>query len=90
MALNPEEMQLYAIAQKLIGAGKLPRHVARAVWAGSGNGSPCALCPDPVLPDQVEYEVEDRSGGTFIFHVRCHALWLLALTERDQHLGPAR
>ncbi len=82
MALSGGEQTLHALAGELIRDGVLPCEVERALWAGSGDGSDCALCKAAVLPQQIEYEVEDRSGRTYRFHVRCHALWLLALTDR--------
>lgn len=91
MTLTAKEMELHAMARELIGSGTLPREVKRALWAGSGSGSACALCQLPVLPEQVEYEVQDRSERSFGFHVRCHALWLLALTDCDREsCGPGR
>ncbi len=79
MPLTQDERALYARALERIRAGELPDELPKSVWAGMGGGEPCALCGRHVDSNDVEYEVLDSADRVFLFHLRCHALWQLAL-----------
>jgi hypothetical protein len=55
-------------------AGTLP-DVGGITFAGFGTGQTCDGCDTPILPAEMEYEVEARDRRTFRFHVRCVLLW---------------
>jgi hypothetical protein len=44
------------------------------------------LCDKPIQPDDVEYELEGRIGGSvqaFRFHVVCQSVWQLECARDD-------
>ncbi|HEX7035694.1 MAG TPA: hypothetical protein VF210_07960 [Pseudomonadales bacterium] len=90
--MNEEQLPLEA-ARQAIRAGKLPARRPDRTWGGTGSGSPCAICGQPVTPDEVEIELEfagDYGGRTdrgFHVHVRCLSAWELEL-ERLQEPSP--
>lgn len=56
-------------------AGILPREKPTKMYAGFGNGEPCAGCDTPILPAQVEYEFEAADGSPIRLHLGCAGLW---------------
>jgi hypothetical protein len=77
MPLMNVEKELYRRARELIGEGRLPLENVKT-YGGPGSGDACSLCSRPIAPDEVEYEVESRSGGearNFRLHLPCHAAW---------------
>ena len=67
----------------------LPDRKPARVWGGSGSGTVCALCGQPVTAQQPELELEfagDPSGGLTCYHVHvlCFSLWE---SERKVLLG---
>ena len=70
---------LWRAARDRIAKGQLPRHVPERSWGSKGTGRLCALCDQPVTPDEMEIEVEswidDEDLQTFQFHVGCHSTW---------------
>jgi hypothetical protein len=64
--------------------GRLPGGAARKTWAGYGQGQPCSVCEQTVLPAQVEYEF-DHDGATYRFHAGCHGLWEAECRRRGHH-----
>lgn len=82
MPLRHDERALLRLAKELIGAGRLPHESRRSIWAGAGTGRACALCSEPVVSEEIEYEIEESGGRRFQFHTRCHDVWQLALSER--------
>jgi hypothetical protein len=75
----PEEY-LRDLARQAITAELIPLHWPDRVWGGPGIGASCALCAQPVLQDEMEYEVHwagDRGPhlDLFHFHNRCFAAW---------------
>jgi hypothetical protein len=81
MPLTQDERALLRLAKELIGTGRLP-HESRSICAGAGTGRVCALCNEPVVSEEIEYEIEEPGGRSFQFHMRCHAVWQLALSDR--------
>ena len=79
MPLTLDERALYARALEGIRTGELPGKPPKSVWAGNGGGDLCVLCGKHVRSNDVEYEVQDSTGRVFLFHLRCHAVWQLAL-----------
>lgn len=67
--------ELRAIARAKVISGRLPRapHESR-LEAGYGSGRPCAICGEPIAPQQVEYEV-GVDGRAHKFHINCHGAW---------------
>lgn len=82
MPLNHDERALYTLAMTLIGTGELPRIRPDGLWGGNGGGDACALCGKQISGAEVEYEVQDGAARVFHFHLRCHAIWLLALSAQ--------
>lgn len=79
MPLTQDERALYSSAQKGVELGTLPRVAPRFIWAGRGGGEPCSLCGKALEPGEIEYELQDSANHAFRFHLRCHAIWQLAL-----------
>jgi len=78
------EARLRRIAHERVKHHLLPAATDMRLWAGPGTGGLCALCGEPVGPEQIEYEVDEPGNGTvrtFRLHVRCHAAWLAELTD---------
>jgi len=40
------------------------------------------LCATVIDTQQYEYELAGYGGARFRFHMRCHAIWQLAVSER--------
>jgi hypothetical protein len=62
------------IREKLA-AGTLPREGAGVTFVGLGAGRLCDACEAPILPADMEYEVEARDHRILRFHVRCVLMW---------------
>ena len=82
MPLTEHEKALYALARKHIANGSLPRSAPGLFWAGTDTGATCSLCELTIEPKQVQYEFTAADGETFHFHIRCHAIWQLAASDR--------
>ena len=82
MPLTEDEKALCALARERIDNGSLPRTVPGSVWAGSGTGATCSLCEFAIEPSQVGYEFTGDDAVTYHFHMRCHAIWQLAASDR--------
>ncbi len=83
------EARLRRLASERIKHHQLPAGTDVHVWAGPGIGELCALCGEPVGPEQTEYEVDEQGNGTvrtFRLHVPCHAAWFAELTD-PRHTG---
>lgn len=57
------ESDLREKAREAIRAGKLPNVPPESMWGGRGDGSPCAICDQPIRPDEVEFELEFPGGA---------------------------
>ena len=80
MPFTQDEPVLYARALERVQTGELPGELPKSVWAGNGGGAACALCDKRIGRNEVEYEVQDNVERAFLFHLRCHAIWQLALS----------
>lgn len=70
------ERELRRRARAQIQKGHLPQSPASSLWGGRGSGLACAVCGDPIPPEQVEYEIADPRGGESLrFHLPCHTQW---------------
>jgi hypothetical protein len=58
----PNEAALRRLARLVLENGKLPRRDPNRTWGGPGVGAACAICDQPVTPEEIEYEV--RAPGT--------------------------
>ena len=70
-------MSTFYLAERIrdrLAAGTLLRDIPRQLWPGYGGGQPCAGCEEPILPAQVEYELEMGDGCSFRLHTGCRAL----------------
>ena len=81
MPLTGNEKTLFERARKYIASGRLPRTVPASLGAGSGTGASCSLCGETIGSGQIEYEFAGAEGVTFRFHMRCHAIWQLAVDD---------
>jgi hypothetical protein len=53
----------------------LPPRGAGRIFGGRGQGTPCALCGDPIDTSQIEYEIEWSSAEgpqRSHFHLACY------------------
>jgi hypothetical protein len=76
--LRYPEAELRRRAREEIRKGRLPESLPSSMWGGKGVGLSCAVCGDPIRPDQVEYEITDpRCGEVLRFHMECHTVWQL-------------
>jgi hypothetical protein len=82
MPLTHDERVLHGIAVERIRTGELPDHAPKQVWGGNGGGDPCALCGRRIGRSELEYELLDGADRVFLFHLRCHAIWQLALSAQ--------
>jgi hypothetical protein len=62
-------------------AGTLP-NAGGISFSGYGTGQICDGCDTPILPAEMEYEVEPRDRRIFRFHVRCVLLWQMYGRQR--------
>ncbi len=85
MPFTQHELELRKLATDRISHKLLPDRVPEHLWAGQGSGEPCSLCDQPVQPQEIEYELDNQSDGderTYRFHLRCHAMWQLAISRK--------
>ena len=80
--LSESENVLFTRAREHIAVGRLPSAVPKSLGAGRGRGETCSLCGLIIEPAQVEYEIAEAGGVVFRFHLRCHAIWQLAVADR--------
>jgi hypothetical protein len=59
-----------------IDAGSLPCEAPLQLWAGHGTGQACSVCDAPIVPRQVEYELQYDARPPIRLHVGCHGAWL--------------
>lgn len=76
-----DALELRRMADAKLQDGRLPSSPPEVVLAGPGSGSTCALCAQVITSEDVEYECE-QSSGQICLHVRCHAIWQLAVSAR--------
>jgi hypothetical protein len=73
---------------------QLPARHPDRMWGGPSAGGGCGLCDQPVLPGELELELEfDRNGGAaepdqFRVHVRCFSAWAAQLPPRGAPQSP--
>jgi hypothetical protein len=84
MPLTDREKVLFALARQYISQGRLPDAVPSAVAAGSGTREACSLCGSTIEPDDIEYEFDVGGEVRCFFHLRCHAIWVLATQDRSR------
>jgi hypothetical protein len=79
----PDEAALREFARLAIRQGRLPRRAPDRAWGGSGCGSLCAVCENPITSDQTEYEISFGEGDLDMLHlhIRCFAVWELERTK---------
>jgi hypothetical protein len=77
----PAEEHLRDLARQAITAEKIPSHKPDRVWGGPGIGASCTICDQPVLQNEMEFEVQWARDGVqphfdvFHIHIRCFAAW---------------
>jgi hypothetical protein len=69
------ELEIRARIRTMIETGELPCDEPEATWAGTGGGTRCAACAEPILSTEFEFEVDFR-GRSLTLHRLCHAIWL--------------
>jgi len=79
MPLSQHELDLHGKAIRLIQLGSLPGRISSSLWAGPGVGRACALCDQLIPPTEMEYELGGQDDVCRL-HLRCHAIWQLALS----------
>jgi hypothetical protein len=65
------------VIRRKLDDGALPtERPEHKIYAGYGSGAPCDACGDPILPAQVEYELNyPDEHRTFRLHLGCAGLW---------------
>ena len=86
MAAHPQipDEQTRALVRERLVSGRLPRVVPETVYAGRGTSTRCAVCSQPITPQQIEYEIAVSGAQPLVFHMQCHDVWL---TECRQDVG---
>jgi len=95
-----DEQAILRKAREAITSGRLPNRHPDRMLGGTGFGASCAVCAEPVTPDQAEFELEfapasgdgtstGNSDGhaqpqTHHVHIRC-----FAACEFERHGAPA-
>jgi hypothetical protein len=81
------EAALRRLARLVLESGKLPRRDPTRTWGGPGVGALCTICAQPIMPEEIEYEVQFAHDGAtpgldrFHLHLRCFAVWELERTK---------
>jgi hypothetical protein len=57
-----------------VASGRLPAHIPKKSWGGSGSGRACSVCETPISADQLETEIDDN-GQSYHLHIQCMAAW---------------
>jgi hypothetical protein len=68
--------QTRALVRERLVSGRLPRLIPEKLYAGPGTSTRCAVCSQPITPQQIEYEVAISGGKSLMFHMQCHSVWL--------------
>jgi hypothetical protein len=67
--------RLSEIVRAKMDAGVLAVDRPVKLWAGRGQGHACAVCAEPIVDAQTEYEVQYDDGSAIKFHIECHSVW---------------
>jgi hypothetical protein len=68
--------QTRALVRERMVSGRLPRLIPEKLYAGRGSSTRCAVCSQPITPQQIEYEVAISASKWLVFHMQCHNVWL--------------
>jgi hypothetical protein len=85
-----EDTGLRAKARKCVESGRMPNRSPDRLWGGKGTGAECVICGEPVVADQVEFEVEfdrigpDSAADKYRAHLACLSAWEF---ERRKNTG---
>jgi hypothetical protein len=55
---STKEAGLREKIREAIQEGRLPEQRPTHTWGGRGSGAPCAVCGQPISPDEFEFELE--------------------------------
>ncbi|MDB6160674.1 MAG: hypothetical protein JWO04_4380 [Gammaproteobacteria bacterium] len=70
---------LHVRAKERMQSGELPTYAPSSSYAGRGSTITCALCDAPILPTDVELELEFVAQGAdrkvIRLHSRCESVW---------------
>ena len=81
------QTELRALARLAIHTGRVPECAPTHIWGRAAQNVPCAVCADPITPDQREMTVQCSSptngaiSSEFHVHERCLGVWT---SERDK------
>lgn len=74
-----DEKLLRMRARQALEIGKLPHSKPKRMWGGPGSGAPCSICVEPVMTQELGFELEfheEQTGdGNHHVHLRCFAAW---------------
>jgi hypothetical protein len=79
---------LAAKIREKLATGALPCQEEVKTWAGYGSGQPCRACDDPILPAQVEYELDMPDSPRIRMHFGCYGLWVGELIRHGRRPPP--
>lgn len=70
------DLELYVRICRYLDDGWLPLFLPETIMAGSGSGSRCHACDQPITFSQIEYEVTDPRGSARLdLHLGCYVIW---------------
>lgn len=65
--------------------GRLPLISPVRIWAGRGDGQPCAACGKNIEPTQTEYELDFGDGkSTISMHLECFFRWKFQIERNGE------
>jgi hypothetical protein len=70
------------IVRAKLDAGLLPLAPPAILWILHGSGEACAVCEQPILNTQTQYEAEYDRRPAIRFHAACHRVWQAELRAR--------
>jgi hypothetical protein len=82
-----DKKRIADMIRERIASGTLPATNHTKRWVGYGQNGSCQGCDDPILPAQVEHELEFKDGTSVCLHSGCAGLYEAAL--RRQGLKPS-
>jgi hypothetical protein len=71
-----DDTAIRARIRTMLETGALPCEEPGKTWAGRGAGTHCSACAETIRAQDIEFEVDLRSGSPIRLHRRCYEIWL--------------
>lgn len=77
------------LAKCAIDEGRIPAQIPDDMWGGRGTGRPCAVCREPISPEEAELQVHVRptargKATVLSVHGTCGAAWRIEAAALDR------